>query len=356
MFDSFLVNGQGHGSVAKQLLASNMDPGALRPFFGKDGRSYVTLNERQNDGSYKPVVRQTHNTATLRKDEWILLDRTIMVAARQQLRAVADLRARGLVYNLPNGMGTTFLQHQTMGNITPATISMNGLRKADNDRPEFDIAGIPVPIIHKDFQFNARELAVSRSGGPPLDMITAELAGRRVAEEIEKLQLGTAGTFAFGGGTLYGYTNFPGRVTVTLSDPTAAGWTPADLLADILEMKQAAMDNLMYGPYALYWGVGWGTKLDDDYSAAYPGVTVRDRIARVAGIALSSQLDLLTGYQILMVQLTPDVVRTVNGMDITTVQWEEQGGMELHYKVMAIQIPQIRSDPDSNCGIIHGNI
>jgi hypothetical protein len=35
------------------------------------------------------------------------------------------------------------------------------------------------------------------------------------------------------------------------------------------------------------------------------------------------------------------------------VQWETVGGMRLNFKVMAIQVPQIREDFNGNCGICH---
>jgi len=41
-------------------------------------------------------------------------------------------------------------------------------------------------------------------------------------------------------------------------------------------------------------------------------------------------------------------------MPITTVQWESQGGMRLNFKVMAIQVPQLRADYSSQSGIAHG--
>jgi hypothetical protein len=350
MQDLFL-NGKGHGSVAATLLNHNMDVGALRPFIGSDGRSYVTITENG-----KPKTYVTNAPTSLRKDEWIRLDRQIMVAAKQRLRAVADLRASGLVLNIPNGMGTTFLQYQTMGDITDATISMDALRKAENDRPEFDLAGIPIPIIHKDFQFTARQIAVSRNGGAPLDTITADLAGRKVAEEAEKLLVGTAGSFSYGGGTLYGYTNHPGRITKTIADPSALGWTPSDTVADVLAARQLLIDDLHFGPYVLYFGTAWSQYLDEDYSAAKGDATLRERILRIENISSIRTLDYLTGFQMLMVQMTPDVVREVIGMDITTLQWETNGGMELHFKVMAIMVPQIRIDPASNSGLVHGNV
>ena len=54
-----------------------------------------------------------------------------------------------------------------------------------------------------------------------------------------------------------------------------------------------------------------------------------------------------------IVQMTSDVARAVVGMDITTVQWESKGGMQLNFKVMCINVPQIRADFYGNCGILH---
>jgi hypothetical protein len=39
---------------------------------------------------------------------------------------------------------------------------------------------------------------------------------------------------------------------------------------------------------------------------------------------------------------------------MTTVQWEEQGGLLLNFKIMAIMVPQLRADHNGNTGIVHG--
>ena len=54
-----------------------------------------------------------------------------------------------------------------------------------------------------------------------------------------------------------------------------------------------------------------------------------------------------------MVQLTSDVVRLVRGMPIQNVQWTEEGQFVTKYKVMTIQVPQIRSDQEGKTGLIH---
>jgi len=213
----FIYNGQASGGVADRLIANNMQVGALRPYLGKDGRTYITVVDNEGKAKAVPV---TNAPASLRKDDWKLLDEAIVRVAKERLRAVADLRSAGLTFGIANGMGKTILETETQSDISPAEISMDGLRLSSADRPHFELTNLPLPIIHKDFNFTARQLTTSRNGGSPLDTTTAELAGRRVAEEAEKLLLGVSSSFAYGGGTVYGLTNFPSRITASLTDQT----------------------------------------------------------------------------------------------------------------------------------------
>lgn len=356
----FLLNGQGYGSVASRLMEANFDPNVLRPYFGPDGRSYITANVGTGpDGKPKYAAIPTNNASTtLRVREWIDLDTAVIKAARQRLRAVADLRAAGLTYGIADGMGKTVLQTERQSNITPATLSMDGLRKGENDRPLYDLTNLPLPIIHKDFQISARQLVTSRNGGSPLDTSMAELAARRCGELAEQLLIGNApGTldqYAYGGGTVYGYTDFPQRITKTMTIPTGAGWTPAATIDELLDMKLQSQLAFHYGPWRLYNSPNWDKFLDGDYSAAKGDNTLRDRIAKIDGISPPSTLDFLTGYQMLLVQQTTDVVREVIGMDFTTMQWETDGGLMINFKILGILVPQIRADYNGNTGIVHG--
>ena len=56
-------------------------------------------------------------------------------------------------------------------------------------------------------------------------------------------------------------------------------------------------------------------------------------------------------FRLIMIQMNSEVARAVNGMDITTIQWETVGGLQLNFKVMCIQVPQLRADFYGNCGI-----
>lgn len=349
----FILNGQASGSVAATMLNSGFDIRALRPWVGNDGRHYIAQNHNGKD----VAVPLRNETATLRKNEWIQIDQTVAQAARTRLRFVADLRSQGLVYTIPNGMGKTVLESQTMGDITPATISMDPARQSEADRPEFGLVHLPLPVIHKDFHFTARQIAVSRNGGAPLDTTMAELAARKVAEEAERLAIGLSDTFTYGGATLYGLTNFPQRITEELTDPTDSGWTPATTVNEILVLRKRSIDAKHFGPWVLYVSPDWDLYLDADYSTEKGDNTLRERIRAVNGITDIRTLDYLTGLQMVLVQMTSDVIREVIGMDITTIQWETLGGMVQHFKVMAIMVPQVRSVTDGEtAGIIHGSV
>lgn len=347
----FIYQNQVGGSVANALLKHNFDPGALRPYVGNDGRARITVNR-----SGKPTAMVTNADATLLRLEWTLLDEAVIRAALPRLRAVADMRKRGLQFTIPNGMAKTVLQTQAQSDIGGASISMDGLADSKGDRPVYSLDSLPMPIIHKDFSFSARQIAETRAGAMPLDLSMAELAARRVGEGVEQLMLGVANTYRFGGGVIYGLTNFPTRQTKAMSDPTASGWTPSATLLDILAMRQMSQSKLHFGPWVLYCGLAWDAYLDDDLSIYKGDLTLRDRIRRIDGIQDVVTVDYLTGYDMVLMQTTTDTGRMVVGMDVTTIQWQSHGGMQLNFKVMAIIIPQFRADYNGNCGIVHGSV
>lgn len=351
MSGDYILNSAGHGSVAARLLSSNMDYRVLRPFIGDNGGTYINANTA--DGKQTAILTNA-GQGLLRKNDWIQLDAAVIKAAKPPLRAVADLKSAGLTYNIPNGMGKTVLQHERQSDISAATISMDGLRSSNNDQPVFDLVNMPLPIIHKDFRLSARQLAASRNGGSPLDTSTAELAARRVAEEAEKLVLGVSSSYSFGGGSIYGYTNFPQRLTKSMTLPTDVGWIPATTVTEVIAMRQQSQDNYFYGPWVLYTSPAWDAYLDEDYSAAKGDNTLRERIKKIEGIQDVRSAKYLTGYQMILVQQTTDVVRLVTGMDIVTVQWESSGGLELNFKIMCIMVPQLRCDINGRTGIVHG--
>jgi len=352
--ENYIVNGNVNGPIAERLMAANWDVGALRPWRAKDGQSYMTVNQ----GGTLKNVRISNATTTLRQYDWKIMDKAIVKAATPRLKAVADLRAQGLTYNIPNGMSKTVLETETVSDLNDAQITMDALQKGPADRPVFEVSALPLPIIHYDFHYSARQIEASRNGGSPLDTTTAELAGRKVAEMAEKLLLGkaTPATYTFGGGSITGYTNFGSVMTKTITSPATSGWVGSTIVTEVLAARQQSYNAYHYGPFMLYTGPSWDAYLDQDYSSSKGDNTVRERLAKISGIMGVKTLDYLSGYEMLLVQMTSNIVRSVEGMDITTVQWSSDGGFQINFKVMAIIVPQLRADQNSRTGIVYMSV
>jgi len=351
---------QAGGSMVARLLNSGFEPAAFRPYFAEDGNSYIDVRTGVDELQrpvYNAVQRINNANTVLRKDEWQLLDRNATQVFRNRLRMVADLRNRNLVFNMPNGWAHTVLQTQNESDTNDASISMDGLVRGDNDRPEYDLTNLPLPVIHKDFQFTAREIATSRNVGTPLDVASAQIAARKVAELAEKLVAGTAGSFSFGGGSIYGYTNFPSRITKTdLTSPASSGWTQQVTYNEVIAMRQLAHNAKRYGPFVLYASSDWDQYLDaKTLTTTANQMTLRENIRSIDGIEDVRSADYLPAKHLVLVQMDVETVREVVGMDVRTLQWDTDGGMGVNFKVMAIMIPQLRADFDGNCGIVDGS-
>lgn len=427
--DNFIpVAGHGYpGNVIENVADRAFDPGLRRPYLDSAGRPCVTINtgrwtvergqrvplrERRTilevinggmlDGNSMRIVM---NATALRKEEWIQLDQVVLREARFRLRAWTDL-ANANTYGGFNAMSKMILEHETMSDFGEAIVDMDALTEGRADAPKFQLEGLPLPITHTDFWYGLRNLSASRNTGTPLDMTSGEAGGRRVAEKIEKTLLGVETGITYGGAstqvggysrtsTVYGYTNFPPRLTKTnLYKPTGVGrsgtgWVPLDTLRDVLAMRDALYLNKFYGPFMLYHSNDWDQYMDQDYftlagvgtTGGLSTKTLRQRLKAIgsdedggpAGVQITGvrRLDFLMAavtasgdpadvqttfpFTLLMVQMTSEVARAVDGMPITTVQWESIGGMRLNFKIMCIQVGQLRASFAGNCGILHAN-
>ena len=324
MKHDFILNGVPHGSIAQKLLAANMDPNVLR----------------------------TH--ATLRKDEWEELDEAVVRVSEERLVGVMDLINMGLTYDLNDDFGTMVLESESQSDITGAEQTMDGITRTNADTVSFDQINLPLPITHKDFQMSARVLAASRKRGNSLDTTNGELAARKVSESVESMLFNGVG-ITFGGGTIYGYTNHPDRNTFQISGDWAdeGAVTGEQIVQDVIKMIQLNQADGYYGPYNLYVPTAYGSRLSDDYKAN-SDKTIKQRLLEIDEIADVKTADQLSANNVVLAQMTVDVVRVVRGRDPQVIEWEGQGGLMLYFKAMAILVPQIRSDKNSKSGVCHG--
>lgn len=310
----------GNASVAARLLAANFNVNALR------------------------------TNGTLRKDEWIAFDNTVIDVARKKLVITQDLMGRGLTYNLPNALGHTRLEWEKQGDMDPAIITMSGLSESQNDRIIYDLDGMPIPIIHKDFNINIRALAASRNNGTPLDTTQASIASRKVSELIETMIFDGA-TVLGANNPIYGLRTAPYRNTGSLGESwlTATGDV---IVQDINAMLTALDADNFFGPYGMYIGTAVGIRFGEDYKADGER-SIMERVRSIENLASVKTTKDLAPTEVLIFQMTSDVIDLVNGMQPTTLEWDSHGGMITNFKVMAIIVPRLRNDLLNQSGIAH---
>lgn len=309
------------GDVAERLMANNFNVNALRT------------------QDYLP------------RDSWVQFDNAIISIARQELIGVGDLISRGLTYNVPNALGVTRIEWQRTGDLGPAEMNMAGVTEGRNDRPEMDTVHMPLPIIHKDFWINIRQLEASRNAGMPLDTTMAEVCTRKISERIESM-LFLGDTSLGTNNVIYGYATAPDRVTGS----TTASWATAtgdQILDDVIAMIGAAKAKEMRGPFLFYVNYAAMSNLGNDYKAE-SDKTILQRILEIPGVAgVKESYYIPNGDTVIGVQLTRDVVDIVDGIQPTMVQWDSLGGFRKNFKVLAIMVPRVKSTFAKQSGIIH---
>lgn len=394
------------GRTAEGLLANQLttglnpgvrfDPGLMRPWVDGDGQRYMDIMTGKTvynaaTKRYEPerevvplqrlitngLVSPVYNTSALPRDTWYTIDRNVIRASRDRLSAWNDLEAANL-YGGFNGMAVEALVRDTMTDVGQAQMDMDGIADEQGDQPFFMPDILPLPITHSGFYLTARKLAQSRNSGMPLDTTLAENCGRRVAEKVENVTIGNIDLSGFVVGSsseftrrgIYGFCTQPDRITKTdLTDVSTItqGVTQSALKDDVLEMLALAYAQKFYGPFMLYYSTHYDTIMQEDYfvlstsGAAAPTKTVIQRLREIEGIRDIKRLDLLTSAQtLILVQMTSETVQAINGLEFTTVQWEEKGGAKLMFRVMCIKIPGLRSQfvgtsqTSRKCGIVHG--
>lgn len=346
------INMLGNTSAARLLIANNGDPGVLRPWKSKNGKSYVTKFVGLDDNGepeYKDFL--VNAEALLSREDWLKIDQGVQFQAKKRLKFWRDIEAANPV-RIEDAVGTMSVQHWIGDTQADAKISMDPVSKSERSRSAMEPVQIPVPFIHSDGEWTWRDLAVNRGGRLPLDTTGINAAAQTVAETLEKLSLGLVDSFSFAGGTIYGALNFPQRLTMTVTSPETGGWAGLTLVNQVLDAISRLENNRYYGPYRLYYANPWGLYMDGDYNVNYGGETLRTRLQKIEKLESIQTLDYLEGFTILLVQMTNDVVEGMSGMDLQTVQWEEEGGFVQKFKVLCIKFPRFRYDWNRKTGVL----
>ena len=302
-------------------------------------------------GTIAPAALRTADT--LRKDEWKSFDEALVEEGVIRLRAVADLMNAGLVSTIPNGLGKTVREWERVTDMFPAEVSLDGNVRTEDDRQEFILSQLPLPITHKDFSLNLRTLIASRDRGESLDTTQVRTAGRLVAEKTESMLLNGEAK-PFGGLTIFGYRTHPDRNTAGFG--TGGAWTGAktgeQILTDLLTMITGLEGDRYFGPFWLYVGGDASTKLQEDFKAN-SDKTIMQRLMEVDQLSAIRIVDQMPSANVVLVQGTRDVAEMIEGEPLQTVQWDINGGFRINFKAFTINVPLVKSDAQGRSGVFH---
>jgi uncharacterized linocin/CFP29 family protein len=349
-----------------QVPLSGLAINARRPILEDDfQRAYILAPTGRLNAHGKPTFAKkyfggpVHVNATLRKDEWVRVDETVLEAFRERLTIVADLQAAGLTFNV-GGLGVLISEWEKSSEITDAEITMDGETQVQGDRQEFALNGVPIPVIQKPFRIGERVLLASRTRGASLDVTTGTEAARAVARTSERMVFyGTslgASTSDGNSYTVSGLTTFADRALLTVGDWSDPTYTPAEILDDILNMVRVLeTQHRRYGPFNVYipGDVAWRFRQD---FKAFGDRTLMERVLAEPSIRAVRVSDALEATDVLMIQMTSDTLDLAVASDSTTIQWASPSGWTNFFQVFAAWAPRLKSDFDGRTGILHATL
>ena len=313
----------------------------------------MQVNKRTGQVQIQTKRGVTVNSLLMR-DEWVEVDNAVLAAARYPLRAVADLRSRGLVRRL-GGIGSVVSRWYTSSEITAANINMSGRGGGNQDLPDLIEKGVPVPVFFKDFELDTRMLEASRRLGDGIDMTVVTEATRVVAEALENM-LVNGSSVVLNGLSLYGYTTHPNRNTDTATNYGGGDWgTATNVLPTVAGMVSAANADNHYGPFMLYASQTQYNQAALTYFSDGSGETPLERILKlpmIAGVNMLPSSTLADGA-LLLVQMDSEVVRWAETLDIQVREWASPDGMADMMKVLAIAAPEVKARQDGKMGLVH---
>lgn len=338
---------------------------AKRPYIATEGRHAgkpvvaQATGQLTTNGEPEYVEKPIQTNATLRKDEWIDLEDSVAQAARERLVIADDLQNAGLTYNA-GGLGTIISEWEQASEMTDAEITMDGESTAEQDRQEFGLQGVPIPVIQKPFKIGERMLLASRQRGAGLDVTSGTEASRAVARVSENMIFNGASIGAVNSAgdkySIPGLTTYTNRETFTISDwSDDANVTTEDIFSEILQMVQQLETSARhFGPFNLYVPGEYAFRFRQDFKE-FSDKTLLERVEDEDVINRVRVSDVLSAGNVVMVQMENSVIDLAVASDITTVQWESGSGWTNHFQVFAAWAPRLKSDYDGRTGILHGS-
>lgn len=290
---------------------------------------------------------------TLPHEAYIKWDQKVVDVARAELTVVQDMAKYNLVDSSLD-LGDIIANYEKIGDMTEANVDMDGVTPGQRDRIVFTTAGVPVPIFHKEFQLNQRQIqATMDRPGRQLPTLGISTASRLVSDKINGMCWDGYGRVV-DGKQVYGLTNHPNRNTKSVSNAWGGGSeTPIADVQDMIAKLQA--DNYGYSENSciLYVSPDNWAFIDNDYSTTKGEKTYKQRFEAFAPIA---EVRLGTGLgdgELVLVEMREDVIELKVAQDLTWFENPQTHVMQHDFEVLAAMALVVKTDANNNCGVVH---
>jgi len=351
-----------------QLVAEaggNFDVNAFRPYFAEDGKPYISrlsaneinkLTPEQLEAMAQEDLALRVNNATLRRDEWKAFDDQLLPEARVRLPFTQSIISAGLTYSFDGYSATTF-SYEDINDVGSPFLGMEVTQSGNSSAPEYSTKTLPLPIWMEDWYISDRKLTMSRKLGQPLDTTRMEMSRNSIDEAIENMFINGTDNYSFDGNIIYGLVDTPNKISVDFGD-SDKNWAASDktgtmIRNDVLTMKQELIDQRRYGSYSLLIPTAYETVMDKDYDTAGASVqTIREAILRIDRVDEVIVVDKLPANTVILYQKSSDIVRLLQGMPMTNIQWQAVPMGNHHFKTLEIAIPQIRATQGGYKGVV----
>lgn len=321
-------------------------PSLFQPYI-ENGKDFVNLYNMRKDKWER--VQIANGTASLRKDEWLLIDEMLTRLVQTELNIVGDLMAAGLQYTF-DGLSASSMYYESMSGMDAAEIHMRPTQHVREDSLDFKSQTVPLPFVSKDFPLDIRQLRQSRKLGNPLDIAGLEAATRSVLVTTERIFAGSV-TYQVAGAPLYGLNNFPDAYTKNnLSNWAAGATTPKTIVDEVIAMIEVMKHDGFNGPFWLLLPPNYSARMQEDYNT-YAGKTIQQRLLEIEDLQRVRVCRFFDNSKVVLLNASSETIRVLNGMSPTTFQWDVMAGLGTTFRVASIMVPQIKKDYTGKTGI-----
>jgi len=323
---------------------------------------YVPLAHINEDGTQELITNEeglvalTRDGKTivanslLRKDEWEKLDAAVQVAATGQYTAIPRLNGDSQLKQQLNSMGVLVSQYNQGSEMSRAAVSLSGRAAPDFDRQDYHLTGVPVPVIHKEFQIGMRELEASRAYGSGIDTTNAFEAGRVVQEEMERLWVSGNTNIALNQNILYGVSN---ETNINTGAATGDFGTISNIIPTFRNMIIALAAANYFGPYEFWVARTQFNEMALNFYSDGSGESALERVLRMQNVTAVRPNDWMTAGTLVGIQMTVNVIDFVVYQLNQIVEWTSNDGMAQNLKDMSIGAVRVKADYNGNSGLVY---